>query len=888
MFNVNHRIGRLLLRFVGLGALLSCFGAQGCAPALPGEPGYQERASQSVSIEEISSLTTFGVGDDSGGVCTSFAEAHMERATGLAAALLNSHALESCVIARAVRYHIPDPSDPTWSNVGRHAMDLAGMAGTFLDEQRRGNHIGINCDAYTGTGASSAILPMGESGRLDYNFGRPEYDYWDQERIGNWYNNGIPDSTDAWYFNIPGMLHELSHSHGWTHPACDCTDPGMCAGHPAVNDCGWLEFCGGAASCRGFAYPCSDYTNTSQATCLNHQWCTWNATTHVCGGSAAPCTAFGADPNCENQDGCHWMGTPPGSLGSGCGDRNNAAALAGLDETDYADIVGGARDPSLTYIYDDCAGELLLQSANECSGGIFSSTCAPGELYLRTQYVDAVGTSDGPGDFNSTCACVPAARHAAHLRTYDGTHFLTAAGGGGSTLTASATHTGLNETFWMIDIDGDYLEDNDVVEILTSSTSSSAGYHIGGSPPVATYTNEPGTTIERWIVHRAAGGGRVVSGDVIGLRRYSTNLYMTAASGGGSSLTATQPNFLAYEQFTYIEPNRRHLVNFMTTDSSRYVTYTASASTELTTAALSTDMDMVCMGTPAACSTFVSSATCVQQQYCSWTGSACTGSAAACNLFSLEPNCELQVGCDWGGRATTLGNDQAFWIVDHNGGDLMHNDIVSLEGARSGTYWSSCVSGTGHVRGNETYDDANCVRFRISRAAGGTTGVTPIGHLDTISIYSMGQSAFVQTIAATHRLDANGGSGTSYRIEYVSGRDMRCTGTASSCTGRSQAQCGTGTGCTWSGFCSGTATSCATLPTTIYCAAQPGCSMGAGPSCTGAATACSAFGTSGTCGGQAGCSWVLGACTGTPTACGSLAIATTCSSQSGCTAQTRF
>lgn len=63
-------------------------------------------------------------------------------------------------------------------------------------------------------------------------------------------------------------------------------------------------------------------------------------------------------------------------------------------------------------------------------------------------------------------------------------------------------------------------------------------------------------------------------------------------------------------------------------------------------------MAAACVGTPAACATFTTSAMCRTQSGCAWTGTSCFGEPAPCTQSS-ESVCTMRMGCRWDPTAAT-------------------------------------------------------------------------------------------------------------------------------------------------------------------------------------------------------------------------------------------
>lgn len=136
------------------------------------------------------------------------------------------------------------------------------------------------------------------------------------------------------------------------------------------------------------------------------------------------------------------------------------------------------------------------------------------------------------------------------LRTSDG-HYVTAVGGGGSTVVADRTTPGSWETFAIRTLEGGAVLPGDRVAIWTAD-----GVHLlqaagGGGSTVTAAGTSPGPW-ETFVVEKN-GSEAIAAGDAIGLRTTgSTPFYVTAERGGGSAVNVDRPARGAWETFTLI------------------------------------------------------------------------------------------------------------------------------------------------------------------------------------------------------------------------------------------------------------------------------------------------------------------------------------------------
>lgn len=416
--------------------------------------------------------------------------------------------------------------------------------------------------------------------------------------------------------------------------------------------------------------------------------CYWPTTT------AAAC----ALPDCAWVDRCDPMDLIPPPMGSPDATRadlqNHCSVRAGFGDDEMA------RRGQLPAHYpmqavDSCVVDLALQSSSSC-GPMFGNPACPNadDTRLLSAYVASVAGVTGAGTsrsytdgFGGACVCVPSQRHEVSLIAHDGMHRLNA---GGAVVNALATATGPSETFHIIDRNGGALMDGDRVSIRLDTSDTFLGTNAGGTLR-SDYT-DGGALAATFTIHRDSGGV-ITPGTRIYLRSLLTGFHVTASAGGGGGVTVLQPSRGAWERFTLIEPRRTSLIHLRTHDG-RYVSYDQQSSTQLETrlkaAEYSTDPSGAMVGSP----------------------------------FLRE---------------------QAFWLVDHNGGQLHSFDLVSL-GSSEGRYrrfWHTCSSGTtGNVRGDAWHQTSACQQFYILRASGSG----PIVHGTPVALFSAADFRYLAAV----------------------------------------------------------------------------------------------------------------------------------------------
>jgi hypothetical protein len=567
--------------------------------------------------------------------CTPFQVAYLDRAVTLASAVVHAPAFEACMRDRARRYHNSCEGDP------KFALTIDQQVDALFAALRAGQHYQFDCrsavdqdqcsqqptDATAWATEDTKACTFGQHWTLPAFDGRAPY-----------------PAGDPWGGDVGTVLHEFSHSLGYDHASSGCDGVGP----------------GGETECT---------TGASLPGCTNCG-CGW---TRACGGTGTP------PPLVPN----------PGEFS---GDRARCAVHLGRTESQYITpamvaerVTGVTGDPSFPYMLSDCAGQFLAQSDAECDGGLFSETCGPDEILLRTTWS---GTSQ---DFAGTCRCQPAARHLVGFQTGNG-HWLQAEDGGGGRFTAEGTGFGPWQNFYLVDVNGGALEHGDVIRIRPWKSDAARGFLVGAADApdgeVQATVATRSTAGVSWRIEREAGAGRVMPGDQVSLLNRRTLRYMSAWDAGGGRVLANAPSALEWERFVITMPRRALLVNVRTQASpDRYVEFYPE-DLELRTNLLAAETS----GTPSA--------------------------------------------------AQIAARRQSFWIVDWNGGQLVSGDTISFESSVDGTFWSTCVSGVGRVRGNAIYDDRACQRFRIE--VPGSPRGTRVLHRTPINLFSLGTGRYLR------------------------------------------------------------------------------------------------------------------------------------------------
>lgn len=127
------------------------------------------------------------------------------------------------------------------------------------------------------------------------------------------------------------------------------------------------------------------------------------------------------------------------------------------------------------------------------------------------------------------------------LKTYNGTNYLTAVGGGGTTVATNINFIGNYEKWTVEDINGGTPNSGDQIRMKASTgqylcaDANSAGQYGGGGGPsgsssLARPNRASGGAWETFTITKP-GGGQITAGSVVSLKSYN-NFYMSAINGG--------------------------------------------------------------------------------------------------------------------------------------------------------------------------------------------------------------------------------------------------------------------------------------------------------------------------------------------------------------------
>jgi len=158
----------------------------------------------------------------------------------------------------------------------------------------------------------------------------------------------------------------------------------------------------------------------------------------------------------------------------------------------------------------------------------------------------AGGCLDEPGQ-REVAQAVAATSRSARLKTIVVGDFLTAVNGGGGDVNANQVTAGSAETFTLVDVNGDALQDGDAVQLAAANGNFVSAEDGGGG---AVHANRvAASTWETFTIHRV-GGAAIQDGDQIQLQTTVKGLYLCALNGGGAGVVADRVAASTWETFT--------------------------------------------------------------------------------------------------------------------------------------------------------------------------------------------------------------------------------------------------------------------------------------------------------------------------------------------------
>jgi len=136
---------------------------------------------------------------------------------------------------------------------------------------------------------------------------------------------------------------------------------------------------------------------------------------------------------------------------------------------------------------------------------------------------------------------------------YTGWH-LTAAGGGGSSVNANTFNNGNNETFTIYDMNGAQFQSGDTVTLMAYNGQFFRVANGGGSSLTADGTQTDSNGQFTIIKTGGSSGTLIANGDTFALRTPDGWHYLTAVSGGGSTVMANATGIGNNEGFLFNRP----------------------------------------------------------------------------------------------------------------------------------------------------------------------------------------------------------------------------------------------------------------------------------------------------------------------------------------------
>lgn len=417
------------------------------------------------------------------------------------------------------------------------------------------------------------------------------------------------------------------------------------------------------------------------------------------------CHAEGAcddNPQCAWTSHCGGSGVPPAGVTS--------VATAGAAAQQYCSYEKYGVDwayyyygePSLPYIMGSCAGRIVEESHEACGKATAAGACSDWSA-LRL-LTSWTGEESQEQSDSASCGCYEDPRKVVALRTHSGQAVTAVNGGGNQTRTNWGTTTGAWQYFTMIDQDGNgALYEGDGIQLKTHGGQWLQGdYQTSNSTPA----------VNR--IFRASGSGPIRDGAQIKIGNFWHNPATAAnewryASAGPVLLGATASSSAAQNVFT-VEHPRRDTVVRLQASSGYYLRVNGSG------------------GPMMAWSNQLSSTT----------------------VAGTPPE----------------QSEGAFWLVDHNGGQLVSGDVVSFEALWGDSYLYLSVAGigTGQVRTAAGISETS--RFVITRVAG--PGV--IGRADQVTLKSSSGNLLTANLPAAGGQLTNSGTagsvGSAQRFKF--------------------------------------------------------------------------------------------------------------------------
>ena len=153
--------------------------------------------------------------------------------------------------------------------------------------------------------------------------------------------------------------------------------------------------------------------------------------------------------------------------------------------------------------------------------------------------------AEGPGPMPNTAS--QQGPIGIYLQTSSSGQYLSATGGGGGAITATAAWTRGWEQFEIYDVTSTQLTDGDVVYLAASNGQFLSADGGGGGALAASAAWMRGW--EAFYLVRLAGPGAIQHGDAVALKTWVSGNYVSAINGGGGEVNATAPWARGWETF---------------------------------------------------------------------------------------------------------------------------------------------------------------------------------------------------------------------------------------------------------------------------------------------------------------------------------------------------
>lgn len=404
------------------------------------------------------------------------------------------------------------------------------------------------------------------------------------------------------------------------------------------------------------------------------------------------CIGQCANPTCAWTSTCGGTGVPPPgvtSIGTAGQAQQEFCAWQNQGNDDEAYYRDG--EPSLPYIVDNCAHDLVVQSHAACGKASAPGACSDWSALRLLSSWSGVAFDEQPA--GAACGCYDDPRKVVALRTDVGQAVTAINGGGDVTSTNWSTATGAWQWFYLIDQSAGALNSGDAIQLKTH----------GGQWILGNYTSSAENQLFH-IITRASGSGPIGHNTAVKLSNFwhnpatSTNEWRYAFASP-TVLTHT-PTQSAPQNTLVLERPRRDTLVHLRGNSGYYLRVNATGGPMMAWTDLLSNL--VIAGTH-------------QQQ-----------------------------------------GEAAFWLIDHNGGDLVSGDSISLEAYYNDVYAYLSVSGVGTGQVRTTPGISPSSKFIVTKDGG--SGV--IGHNDTITLKSWTNNLLTAALPTAGGQLTNSGSPT--------------------------------------------------------------------------------------------------------------------------------